>query len=395
MENLMYFDNNSTTPLDPRVFEKMKPFFTEFYGNSSSTLYRLGRESHTAIDHSRAQVAQLLNCQADEITFTSGATESISTLLQGVFHLNKSKGQHYVTCKTEHKAVLENFKFLEKQGAIVNYLDVNEKGEINLDELKKAIQPDTVLVAIMAANNETGVLHPIEKIAKICLEREVLYFCDATQQIGKLPLNLEKIPIDLLCFSSHKIYGPKGVGGHFIRKRTKRIQVQPLILGGKQENGNRSGTQNVPGIVGLGFAAEYAQEELSQYASHTKNLRDLFEREMKKTEELLIHGNTADRLPNVSNIEVSYLNTVEIISASQSFAFSMGSACSTENLGPSHVLRAMNLSDQACKSSLRISFGKQNTENEVLQFIKHLQEIIPNLRSKSPYWQIFKAGLWT
>lgn len=395
MRPIIYFDNNATTPLDTDVFEKMRPYFLELYGNASSTQYILGRKSKEAIELAKRQLASFINCDEEELIFTSGATESITTALQGVFTKYQSVGKHYITCKTEHSAVLENFKRLEKLGAEVTYISVDSEGNIDLNELTNTIRKDTVLVSLMAANNETGTLHPIEKIAEICVEKNVLFFCDATQHIGKLPIDLKQTPIDILCLSGHKFYGPKGIGALYVRKKSKRIQIQPLILGGSQELGYRAGTYNVPGIVGMGYAAELAFKRLATYKNHCEKLRNLLELKLGGLEELSFHGNSSNRLPNVSSIEFRYINAAEIISHSQQFALSMGSACQSEAPNPSHVLLAMGLQADRAKSTLRISLGIQNTEEEILQFVEHLEKLIPKLREKSPHWQLYKAGLWT
>ncbi|WP_240775581.1 cysteine desulfurase family protein [Sphingobacterium psychroaquaticum] len=388
---LIYLDNNATTKIDDQVFEAMLPFLRESYGNASSIQHQLGRASQTAVEHARSQVATCLGATEKEIIFTSGATESINMVLRGITSAYKGKGNHIITCKTEHKAVLTTCRLLEKKGVKITYLPVNDQGEIDLDNLKSAIQSDTILVCLMAANNETGVLHPISDIAKICQERDTLFFCDATQLIGKSEINLTKIPIDILALSGHKIHGPKGVGALYIRRKRKPIQVPALISGGGQENDLRGGTLHVSGIVGLGKAMEIAS-----FPPHISHYRDYLEQQLlDHIPAIIIHGSAAPRLGNTSSITFRHIKASEIMVAMPQLALSAGSACSAGLRDPSHVLKAMHLHDEDAFSTIRISLSRYTTKQEIEKTAQLLIQVVAQLRANSPIWQLYEQGLIT
>lgn len=385
----IYLDNNATTKIDPAVLEAMLPYLQESYGNASSVQHRLGREANQAIELARLQVGLKLNCKPNEIFFNSGATEGINMVLRGIAEAYTKKGKHIITCGTEHKAVLTTCALLERRGIEVTYLPVNEQGEIDLQLLEASIRHDTVLVCLMAANNETGVIHPIEDIAKICQQKDVLYFCDATQFIGKQDLDLQEIPIDILTFSAHKIHGPKGVGALFIRRKTKPIQVPALISGGKQEHSLRGGTLNAPHIVACGKAMEISK-------SHTqiKKYRDFLEEQiLSRIPQTYVHGAAGNRLDNTSFIAFRHIKSAELMTSLPQIAFSSGSACASGLLDPSHVLKAMNVSDDDAFSSVRFSLSKFTERAEVERTVEDLVSTLEQIRSLSPIWKLFKDGL--
>lgn len=388
---LCYFDNNSTTELDQQVFQAMLPYLRESYGNASSLQHALGRHANQAVETARHQVATLLHVEPKEILFTTGATESLNMAIQGITARYASKGQHIVTCQTEHHAVLSVCQAMERtKSAEVTYLPVNRAGQIDLQALREAIRPDTILVSIMAANNETGILHPIGEIAEICQQNDVLFLCDATQWVGKLPLNLTDIPIDLLCLSAHKMHGPKGIGALFIRRRSKPIQVEPLLYGGQQELGQRPGTYPVHQIVGLGVAAQLAAQD----QNHSPRIRDYFEQRIREEiEEIEIHGYDTRRLPNTSNVHFKHVPASELMTKLPAIALSAGAACVSGSRAPSHVLTAMGIAETSALSSLRFSFSPRNTVEEIDIAIPKIKQAVQRIRSQSPIWQMFKEGL--
>ncbi|MGV3763541.1 cysteine desulfurase family protein [Parapedobacter sp.] len=393
MDRLIYLDNNATTPIDPDVLEAMMPYFTTHFANASSLTHRAGRVAAAAIDAAREQTATLIGAAANEITFTSGATEAINMGIKGIFEYYQSKGKHIISCRTEHKAVLDTLAYLEKKGAEVTYLPVTPDGCIELDALKSAIRPDTVLVTLMWANNETGVLHPIADIAELVHNHQALFFCDATQAAGKMMIDLSKSGPDLLCLSAHKLYGPKGTGALYIRRRNKRIQTGALLHGGGQENKLRAGTLNVPGIVGLGKAAEIARQRLVGEMPRLMRLRDMLESQLSKIPATAINGRDAPRLPHVSNITFRHLRADQIMVTVPDIALASGSACVSGTRDPSHVLMAMGLSPTDAHASLRFSLGRFNTEAEIGTVIKQLTDAVKKLRAASPIWQLHDAGL--
>lgn len=393
MKDLIYLDNNATTKVDPRVRGAMLPFFEEAYANPQSTQYALGRKANHHLEESRETIAALLHGHAREITFTSGATETINMALKGVFQNYQTKGKHIITVKTEHKATLLTLYYLEKAGAKVTYLPVNIDGSISLDELTESITDETILVSIMAANNETGVLHPIQEIAEICQQKNTLFFCDATQWVGKLPLNLKEMPIDMLCLSSHKHHGPKGVGLFYKREKSQPIQIPPLIIGGQQENGMRGGTHNMASIVGMAKALELSVKEEPLHKK-TEKLRDYFEEALlEKIPHIVINGKNTKRIFNTTNITFKYARASQIIIESPQIAMSTGSACVTGSRDPSHVLRAMGVEEEDCFCSLRFSLSKWTTRQEVEEAIRILEKSLHKVRSESPLWSLFRDGI--
>lgn len=384
-----YFDNNATTKIDEKVLDAMLPYLRDMYGNASSVQHKLGRQSSHAVEHARAQVAELLNVTTKEIFFTSGATESINIALKGISKSYRSKGNHIITSQTEHKAVLSCCEGLEKEGLKVSYLAVDQYGQIDLEDLRSSISKETILVSIMAANNETGVLQPIEEIARICQEMDVLFFCDATQWIGKLPLDLQKVPIDVLCMSAHKIHGPKGIGAIYIRRKTKPIQIPGLIVGGNQESGLRGGTYPVHQIVGLGEAAAQAKAEHG-----ISELRDYFEKAISDSvDEIEIRSQSVARLGNTSNIYFKHVKGSELMTKLPQIALSSGSACVSGSRDPSHVLKAMGYTDDEAYCSLRFSFSKYTTHAEIDQAIPQIKAAVDAIRKVSPIWEMYKEGL--
>jgi len=387
--SFIYLDNNATTQIDPAVLDAMLPYLKQAYGNASSLQHSLGREANKAVEKARIQVAQKLRCKENELYFNSGATEGINTVLRGVTIAYARKGKHIVTCKTEHKAVLATCELLERQGIEVTYLSVDKNGNLDLEELENSIRPDTSLVSLMAANNETGVIHPLDKIASICAEKDTLFFCDATQMLGKEKIDLQQTPIDILVGSAHKFHGPKGVGILFIRRKSKPIQIPALISGGKQENSLRGGTLNVPNIVGCGKALEIA----GTY-THIKELRDYLERQLAgNIPEVIVNGHNAQRLDNTSNIAFRHIKSAELMTALPQIALSSGSACSSGLLDPSHVLKAMGSSHEDAFSSVRFSLSKYTTQQEIEKVAQEVERTVASLRSMSPIWKLFKDGL--
>ena len=366
------FDNNSTTQTDRRVVESILPYFTESYGNPSSNHY-LGKQAKLVVQESRKKIANLINSKPQEIIFTSGATEAINLVIKGIAEANSSKGKHIITTKTEHSAVLDVCKFLEYRGFEIDYLPVDNFGLINLSALDNLIRRETILVAIMYVNNETGVMQSIEDIGKICRTKNVYFFTDATQAIGKISIDVDKLNIDLMAFSGHKFYGPKGIGGLYCKNN---IELKALLHGGGQENNIRSGTLNVPGIVGLSKAFEIANEEMKQNENDIKRIRNEFETSLLKNSRVRLNGHSIKRLFNVSNICITEMDPLLIQKELHNVAFSQGSACNSSSIKPSHVLKAMGLSDKDALSSFRFSFGKYNTINEVKHVLSSLKKLL-------------------
>ncbi len=366
----VYLDYNATTPVDDRVLVAMLPYFSEKFGNASSRTHAFGWEADEAVKLARKSVAGLLGCETGELVFTSGATEAINLGIKGVAAAYQSKGRHFITCATEHRAVLDVFTSLEKDGAEVSRLPVQPDGRLDPELLRTALRSDTVLVVIMLANNETGVLHPIRELAELTHERGALFFCDTTQAIGKLQVAVNELGIDLCTVSAHKCYGPKGVGALFVRRKNPRVSLVPQLDGGGHENGLRSGTLNVPGIVGLGAAAELVMSELWDDNQRISLLRSHLEQELITRCGATVNGNTRHRLPNTTNLCFSGLRAAELIRACPSLAISTGSACSSALPEPSHVLRAMGLSEADAYASVRFSLGRMTTEEEVLRALE-------------------------
>ena len=372
----IYLDYNATTPVDKRVVEKMLPFFTQHFGNASSKGHAFGWAAAEAVQQAREQMASALNALPEEVYFTGGATESINTAIKGVAATYARKGNHIITVQTEHKAVLEACQYLEKQGCEVTYLKVNSAGLIDLEELEAAVSDQTILVCVMWANNETGVMQPISDVAQLAKSKEALFMTDGTQALGKVPVSVEDI--DLFACTAHKLFGPKGIGAMYIRKRNPRVRVIPLIHGGSQEDGKRAGTLNVPGIVGFGAATELAVADMEYESSRLLKLRDGFEQAVTSAiPGVRVNGKEAPRLPHVSNIAFEGVTSANLVSQIRELAVSTGSACSTGTGKPSHVLKAMGLSDETAYSSLRISLGRFTTEGE-MQFAA--EKIVSSVR---------------
>ncbi len=361
----IYLDYNATTPLDSRVLEVMLPYFTEKFGNPASRSHAFGWVADEGIKMAREQVATFLNANAAEIVFTSGATESINLAIKGVFQKYASKGKHIITVSTEHRAVLDTCAALEKQGAEISVLPVEKDGSLDLNLLQKTIRTDTILVAIMYANNETGLIHPVEEIAKIIHEANSIFLCDGTQAVGKIRVDMQESGIDLFCFSAHKMYGPKGVGALYIRNKNPRVVLNSQLNGGSQENGRRAGTLNVPSIVGFGKACELAALDQWDFAARVSKLRTRLEHRLTEIENVFINGSIKNRLPNVTNIAFSGKKAEDLMIQMKNIAVSSVSACSSASSEPSHVLKAMGMSDEMAYASIRFSLGKFTTDEEI------------------------------
>jgi len=382
-QQIIYLDYNSTTPVDHRVLETMLPWFTEKFGNAASRSHAIGWEAEEAVTIAREQIAKLIGSVKEEIVFTSGATESINLAVKGVAEVYASKGNHIITCVTEHKAVLDTCAALEKKGVAVTYLPVNEKGMIDLNDLQKAITPSTILIALMYANNETGVIHPVKQIGAIAKEKKLLFFCDATQAVGKITVDVVMDDIDLMAFSSHKIYGPKGIGALYVRRKNPRVTIKSQIDGGGHERNMRSGTLNVPGIVGFGKAAKLAGLEMKKRQENLQLLRDKLESSLLQLGSVKINGNSGHRLPSTGNLCFGGINGTNLLAAiSKKIAVSSGSACTSASTDPSHVLNAMGLSDEEARNSIRFSLGIMTTEQEIDLAIKEISEILRQLRAE-------------
>ena len=394
-KKLIYLDNNSTTPTDPRVVEAMLPYFNELHGNAASRNHPFGWAAEDAVDNARQQIADLIGADSREIIFTSGATESDNLALKGVYEMYSRKGNHIITLKTEHKAVLDSCKKLEKMGADVTYLDVKADGLVDLEELENAIKDTTILVSIMFANNETGVIQPMKEIGEICSRKGVLFMSDATQAVGKIPVNPKELGIHLMAFTAHKMYGPKGVGALFVNRKNPRVKVTAQIDGGGHERGMRSGTLNVPGIVGMGKAAEIAKNEMQEEAKRLSALRDKLENALvENLEEVYVNGNTQHRMPHVTNISFKHVEGEGLMMCfNQNIGVSSGSACTSASLEPSYVLVALGLGDDLAHSSIRFSLGRFTTEDEIDQTIKQVSEGVNHMRDLSPIWEMYKDGV--
>ncbi|SFG77663.1 IscS subfamily cysteine desulfurase [Pedobacter insulae] len=393
MELPIYLDNNATTPLDPRVLEAMLPYFTNKFGNAASRNHAFGWVAEEGVDYAREQVAKLIGCTEKEIIFTSGATEADNLGIKGVYEMYADKGNHIITATTEHKAILDTCKHLEKQGARVTYLKVKEDGLIDLAELEAAMTPETILVTIMYGNNEIGVIQPIKEISAIAHKHGALFMTDATQAVGKIPVDVNADGIDLMAFSAHKMYGPKGVGALYVRRKNPRVKVTSQIDGGGHERGMRSGTLNVPGIVGLGKACELCRLEMDEEAKRLSALRDKLEAALTTMEESYVNGNTEHRLPHVANISFKYVEGEGLMMAMKDLAVSSGSACTSASLEPSYVLKSLGLSDDLAHSSIRFGLGRFTTEEEVDYAIENTKKAVNHLRDLSPLWEMFKEGI--
>ncbi len=390
----IYMDNHATTPVDPRVIEEMLPYFNERFGNAASRNHVFGWVAEEGTEQARERIAKLVGASTKEIIFTSGATESDNLALKGVAEMYREKGNHIITAVTEHKAVLDTCKRLEKYGFRVTYLPVMKDGLIDLDDLKRSMDDKTILVTIMAANNEIGVLQPVAEIGKMCKEKGVLFHSDATQAVGKIPIDVNKMGIDLMSISAHKMYGPKGVGALYVRRKSPRVQVSPIIDGGGHERGMRSGTLNVPGIVGLGKACEICMQEMPEESKHLSGLRDrLKDRILAGLDEVYINGSMEHRLPHNLNMSFAYVEGESLLMGINDVAVSSGSACTSATLEPSYVLKALGTGDDLAHSSIRFGIGRFNTEAEVDYVADRLIETVRRLRELSPLYEMAKEGI--
>jgi cysteine desulfurase len=390
----IYMDNHATTPLDPRVLEAMMPYFTGKFGNAASRNHSFGWEAEAAVDKAREQVAKLIGATAKEIIFTSGATESNNLAIKGIAEMYRERGNHIITQVTEHKAVLDTCKRLEKSGYRVTYLPVKADGLIDIEDLKRAIDDKTILVTIMIANNEIGVLQPVAEIGKICHERGVLFHSDAVQAVGKIPVDVNAMQIDALSLSAHKIYGPKGVGALYVRRRNPRVQISEQINGGGHERGMRSGTLNVPGIVGLGKACETAGEEMKSETERLLKLRDKLQHKLESSLDFVhVNGSMEHRLPGNLNMSFVYVEGESLLMGINDIAVSSGSACTSATLEPSYVLKALGLGDDVAHSSIRFGLGRFNTEPEVEYVADKLIDVVQKLRELSPLYEMVKEGI--
>jgi len=379
---LIYLDYNATSPVDKRVLDAMLPYFSEKFGNAASHTHAAGWTAKRAVDEAREQVSKLINCDAQEIVFTSGATEAVNLAIKGVYEAYSSKGRHIITYATEHSAVLDTCKYLETIGAEVDYLPVDSEGIPDLQLLKKTIREDTLLVCAMYANNETGVIFPVKEIANLVHEKKSIFFCDATQAVGKIMVDLQDDGIDLMCLSAHKIYGPKGVGALYVRRKNPRVALTPLIHGGGHERGLRSGTLNVTGIVGLGKACAIAADEMWDDAQKLSMLRTLLEQSLLDLGNVFVNGSQKDRLAHVTNLAFAGIKADRLIAQLPGIAVSMGSACTSALPEPSHVLKAMGR-EVLANSSVRFSLGKPTTKEEIESVIAQFSEAIKKLRSEN------------
>ncbi len=379
--------------MDPRVLEAMLPYFTNKFGNAASRNHHFGWVAEEGVDYAREQVAKLIGASEKEIIFTSGATESDNLAIKGVFEMYKDKGNHIITAVTEHKAVLDACKHIEKLGGKVTYLPVKEDGLVDLAELEAAMTPETILVSIMYGNNEIGVIQPVKEIAAIAHKHGALFMTDATQAVGKIPVDVNADGIDLLALSAHKMYGPKGVGALYVRRKGPRVKVTAQMDGGGHERGMRSGTLNVPGIVGLGKACEIAGQEMEAEAKRLSTLRDKLQNALTELEESYVNGNIEHRLPHVANISFKYVEGEGLMMAMKDLAVSSGSACTSASLEPSYVLKSLGLSDDLAHSSIRFGLGRFTTEEEVDYAIEVTKKAVNHLRELSPLWEMFKEGI--
>ncbi|WP_038308434.1 IscS subfamily cysteine desulfurase [Kingella kingae] len=388
----IYLDYAATTPIDRRVLDKMLPYMTEMFGNPASNSHAYGWEAEEAVEEARKNIADLINADSKEIVFTSGATESNNLAIKGAAQFYKTKGKHLITVKTEHKAVLDTMRELERQGFEVTYLNVQENGLIDLEELKAAIRPDTILISVMWVNNEIGVIQNIPEIGKICREHKIIFHVDAAQACGKTPVDVETANVDLLSMSAHKIYGPKGIGALYVRRKP-RVRLEAQMHGGGHERGFRSGTLPTHQIVGMGEAFRLAKLELEQDTAHALKLRQIFLDGIKDIEEVYINGDLENRVATNLNVSFNFVEGESLIMAVKEIAVSSGSACTSASLEPSYVLRALGRNDELAHSSLRITFGRMTTEEEVKFAAELIKSKIGKLRELSPLWEMFKDGI--
>jgi cysteine desulfurase len=390
----IYMDNHATTPMDPRVLDAMLPFFTNEFGNAASRNHAFGWTAEEAVEKARKQIADLIGANSKEIVFTSGATESNNLAIKGVAEMYAERGNHIITAATEHKAVLDTTKKLEKAGYRITYLPVQQNGLVDLDMLRESITDKTILVSIMYANNEIGVIQPISEIGKICKERGVLFHTDGTQAVGKVPVNVIADNVDLMSITGHKMYGPKGIGALYVRRKSPRVQLTAQMDGGGHERGMRSGTLNVPGIVGLGKACELCKQEMAEESRRMSYLRDkLKDRLLAELDETFINGTMESRLPNNLNISFAYVEGESLLMGINDVAVSSGSACTSATLEPSYVLKALGAGDDIAHSSIRFGLGRFNTEEEVDYVAQKVISVVKKLRELSPLYEMVKEGI--
>jgi len=390
----IYMDNHATTPMDPRVLDAMLPYFTEKFGNAASRNHSFGWAGEEAVENARQQVASLINATAKEIIFTSGATESDNLMIKGVAEMYREKGNHIITQAIEHKAVLDTCKNLEKHGFEVTYLPVQKDGRVDPEDVRKAIKPTTILICIMYANNEIGAINPIQEIGKIAKERGIIFAVDGVQAVGKIPVDVQNDNIDLLAISAHKFYGPKGVGALYVRRRNPRVQLSAIIDGGGHERGMRSGTLNVPGIVGLGKAAEICQQEMATESKRLLGLRERLRLGLEaKLDEVYINGSMENRLPNNLNMSFAYVEGESLLMGINDVAVSSGSACTSATLEPSYVLKALGVGEDLAHTSIRFGLGRFTTEEEVDYVIDKMVQVVTKLRELSPLYEMAKEGI--
>jgi cysteine desulfurase len=390
----IYMDNHATTPVDPRVVDAMLPYFTERFGNAASRNHSFGWAGEEAVENARAQVASLIGATPKEIIFTSGATESDNLMIKGVAEMYREKGNHIITQAIEHKAVLDTCKRLEKYGYEVTYLPVQRDGRVDPEDVRKAITPKTILITIMYANNEIGIINPIAEIGKIAKEHGIIFAVDGVQAVGKIPVDVQKDNIDLLSISAHKIYGPKGVGALYVRRRNPRVQLSAIIDGGGHERGMRSGTLNVTGIIGLGKACELAQQEMPEESKRLRGLRDRLRAGLEaKLDEVYINGSMEHRLPNNLNMSFAYVEGESLLMGINDVAVSSGSACTSATLEPSYVLKALGVGEDLAHTSIRFGLGRFNTEEEVDYVTDKMVQVVTKLRELSPLYEMAKEGI--
>lgn len=390
----IYFDNNATTPVDPRVLEAMLPYLREKFGNAASNSHSFGWDAAESVEKAREQVAGIIRAQSKEIIFTSGATESDNIALKGTLEKYSDKGNHLITVKTEHKAVIDSANYLADKGYKVTFLDVGTDGRVSPEQVEDAITPETVLISVMFANNETGVIHPIAEIGKVAEKHNVFFHCDATQAVGKVPINVEELGIHLLSMSGHKLYGPKGIGALYARSRNPRVRPNPVIHGGGHEQKMRSGTLNVPGIVGFGEACEICEREMEAESSKLRALRDRLENGiLERIDETYVNGHRTERLPNTSNISFNFIEGESMMLIMKDIAVSSGSACTSASLSKSYVLDAMGCTDALAHASIRFSLGRFNTEDEVDYVIESVEKAVTRLREISPLYEMARKGI--
>ncbi len=390
----IYMDNHSTTKVDPLVVEEMLPYFTTYFGNAASRNHSFGWDADKAVEAARERLARIINAESREIIFTSGATESNNLSLKGVAEMYVEKGNHIITQVTEHRSVLDTAKRLEKSGINVTYLPVDKDGLVNPEDVRKAITDRTVLISIMLVNNEIGVIQPVEAIGKIAKERGVLFHCDATQGVGKIPVDVQSMSIDLLSYTAHKLYGPKGVGALYVRRKNPRVRLSAMMDGGGHERGMRSGTLNVPGIVGFGKACELAMDVMEEESSRLLKLREKLRKGIMDTlEDVDLNGHSTKRMPGNLNLSFAYVEGESLLMGLREIALSSGSACTSATLEPSYVLQALGVTTELAHSSVRFGLGRFNTEEEVDYVIKRVVETVNRLREMSPLYEMAKSGV--